>query len=161
MTQVMVMSGWAAVALMVCSAVSASPYENEHHHAPQPAALQAGPASHVFEQGHQHGLLEVAEAVPRLAVALVPDASSGWNLHLQVHNFAFAPTLANGPHQPGMGHAHIYVDGKKQARVYAPWFHLPTLGPGQHQLRVVLNSNDHREYAHQGRPVEQVLVVEE
>lgn len=130
----------------------------QHPHGP---AMDADHASHHSAQGHAHGVLEVADDVPRLAVALMPDASSGWNVHLQVNNFVFAPTLANGPHRPGTGHAHVYVDGVKLARVYAPWFHLPALGPGRHELRFVLNSNDHREYAYQGHVVEQRLVIEE
>ena len=130
----------------------------QHSHDP---AMDADHAGHHSAQGHAHGVLEVADDVPRLAVALMPDASSGWNVHLQVNNFVFAPTLANGPHRPGTGHAHVYVDGVKLARVYAPWFHLPALGPGEHRIRFVLNTNDHREYAHQGQPIEQVLSVQE
>lgn len=153
--------GWGLVALALSGTASASPGGHEHHEAAHSAATTAEHADHAAAHEHQHGLLEVDDAVPSLAVALMPDASSGWNVHLQVRNFAFAPALANGPHRPGTGHAHIYVDGQKQARVYAPWFHLPALGPGPHEIRVVLNSNDHREYAHQGHPVEQVLLIEE
>jgi len=41
----------------------------------------------------------------------------------------------------GEGHAHLYLDGEKVARVYGRWFHIPEPGPGAHSVRVTLNAN--------------------
>lgn len=72
---------------------------------------------------------------------------SGWNLRLKTTNFEFSPENANGPHQAGEGHAHLYVNGKKRARLYGRWFHIDRLPPGRVALTVTLNSNDHRPLA--------------
>ena len=52
----------------------------------------------------------------------------------------------------GEGHAHLYLDGQKIARVYGEWYHLPKL-EGDHELRVTLNTNDHQDYAVKGEVV--------
>ncbi len=86
---------------------------------------------------------------------------SGWNLQILPTRFAFAPERVNQAHVPGEGHAHVYVDGKKYARVYGAWVHLEPLGPGSHQIRVTLNANDHREFTLNGAKVEAVTTVVE
>lgn len=110
---------------------------------------------------HAHGLHEAEAPIPQLQVQVLRDAAGGWNLRLRVDNFRFTPEAVNQTHQPGTGHAHVYINGEKHGRIYGAWHHLAPLGPGRHQLRVSLNTNDHREYAHQGRPIEQVVFVEE
>jgi hypothetical protein len=44
---------------------------------------------------------------------------------------------------PGEGHAHLYIDNVKRARLYGTWFHLEDLEPGKHIIRVTLNANNH------------------
>lgn len=103
----------------------------------------------------RHGRLDItdAERVPGLALELRPDAESGWNLHLRTSRFRFAPDKVNQAPVLGEGHAHLYLDGQKLARLYGPWTHLPPLPPGRHRLRVTLNGNDHAELHAEGRPV--------
>ena len=62
----------------------------------------------------------------------------------------------------GEGHAHVYVDGEKAARIYGPWFHLGALPPGEVTLGVTLNANDHSLLAVSGRPLkaEKTITVE-
>ncbi len=81
---------------------------------------------------------------PTLEIAVIKDLKSGWNLHLMTANFRFAPEHASQPHVAGEGHAHVYVNGAKVARLYGPWMHLSTLPEGDAKIEVVLNSNDHR-----------------
>lgn len=87
--------------------------------------------------------LPLGTNAPSLAVQLTPDPVSGWNLHVETQNFAFAPEKAGAPHVPGEGHAHVYVDGEKIARLYGPWLHIAALPPGS-TVEVTLNANDHR-----------------
>jgi hypothetical protein len=103
----------------------------------------------------RHGHLDITDParVPALALELRPDAESGWNLHLRTSRFRFAPDKVNQAPVLGEGHAHLYLDGQKLARLYGPWTHLPPLPPGRHRLRVTLNGNDHAELHAQGRPV--------
>jgi hypothetical protein len=129
---------------------------------PAPAAedLQAMPACHV---GHQHPMLEVPEDLPAptLAVTIAADAKTGWNLHLETTEFRFAPEHASQDHQPGEGHAHLYIDGVKIARVYGPWYHIASLSPGEHVILVTLNANSHDDLAVDGKIIsaEQTIVV--
>lgn len=78
------------------------------------------------------------------------DMMSGYNIHIKTKNFKWAPARASMAHRAGEGHAHIYLDGVKVARVYGEWFHLATsnlnLSPGEHVIRVDLNGNDHVPY---------------
>ncbi len=112
-----------------------------HHAGTQMVTAQAG------HGGHDHaGLLALAAGpeAPTLGVAITPDAKSGWNLQIETTNFRFAPAHASGPHNEGEGHAHVYVNGAKIARVYGPWFHIDALPQGTVEVTVTLNSNDHR-----------------
>ena len=97
---------------------------------------------------------------PTIVVTVTADPGSGWNVHAKTTNFRFAPEAASRAHKPGEGHAHIYVDGKKIARLYGPWFHIPSLAPGKRDIRVTLNTNDHKTYAIHDRPIEAVVSVE-
>lgn len=115
------------------------------------------------ESGHDHSQLTEAESpAPQLEIALHPDGRQSRNLEIIVQNFAFDPEAVNGEHVPGHGHAHVYVNGVKIARAYAPWFHLSALPVGEHEIRVTLNANDHTQLAVEGEPIEvtETLVIE-
>ena len=58
-------------------------------------------------------------------------------------NFRFAPENASSPHRDGEGHALLYVNGEKVARLYGPWFHIEFLPSGPTKVTVTLNANDH------------------
>jgi len=90
---------------------------------------------------------------------VTPDEAGGWNIHVATSRFRFAPERVNQGHRPGEGHAHLYVNGRKIARLYASWFHLDSLPPGTHTLRVELNSNDHRPLMHQGQIIEDTVTL--
>ncbi|MCY3947387.1 MAG: hypothetical protein OXF44_14010 [Anaerolineaceae bacterium] len=94
---------------------------------------------------HDHGVrLEVdAENAPQVDVQLIPLASGGFNLRVQVMNFAFTPQKVDLAPLPNEGHAHLYVDGEKIARLYGEWFHLPALPAAAETLTVTLHANDH------------------
>ncbi len=111
-----------------------------------------------------HSLLELsttATPIPRINLRADRDPHGGWNLQLIAQNFRFTPEAVNQVALPGSGHAHLHVDGSKRARLYGPWFHLPDLGKGTHQIRVTLNSNDHRVLAMYGEPIAATLELQE
>ncbi|MDM8164432.1 hypothetical protein [Roseovarius sp.] len=114
-------------------------------------------------EGHDHSQLTEAEGpAPELSIAFHPDGAQSRNLEIIVQNFTFDPQAVNGAHVPGHGHAHVYVNGVKIARAYAPWFHLSALPVGEHEVRVTLNANDHTQLAVEGEPIEvtETLVIE-
>jgi hypothetical protein len=114
---------------------------------------------------HSYGIAEFPESlgVPSVEVEIFPDPGTGWNVHVITENFIFSPEHAGAEHYPGEGHAHLYVDGRKIARMYGPWYHLDEqLDVGDHEVEVTLNSNDHNLYTYDGNIVETqtVLTVE-
>lgn len=115
--------------------------------------------------GHAHGemlSLTAGPLAPTLKMMVMPDPGTGWNLHIMTENFTFAPENASRDHADGEGHAHVYVNDKKLARLYAPWMHIANLKPGENVIAVSLNSNDHRQLGVDGLElrVEQTVIVE-
>ena len=117
----------------------------------------------VASMDHEHAMYEMPPgiAAPTLQLEVEPDSKEGWNLHLVTTNFHFAPAKAGGANEPGHGHAHLHVDGRKAARVYSEWYYLPPMGPGQHEIRVSLNTNDHSMYTAAGKMIEAAATVDE
>lgn len=114
----------------------------------------AGPMT----QDHDHdALLEAPMAT--VSVTTQPDGPGALNLRIVPSGMTFAPASVNQPHVDGEGHAHIYVNGVKEARVYGEWIHLTNLPSGPATLRVTLNANSHEQLAHQGQPVETVQQI--
>ena len=102
-----------------------SAHHSAKHSAHQPVDMPAGPSA------------------PTLALSVLKDTKSGLNIHVQTTNFTFTPETVNLENVPGAGHAHIYINGKKIARAYGPWFHADGLPDGTHTVMVELNANDH------------------
>ncbi len=120
-------------------------------------------SEHKHSHDH-HGKVETSgfDAIPTLELEVIKDSAAGWNLHLKTENFTFTPEKIDQETDGGEGHAHIYVDGQKVARIYGPWFHLTGLTSGPHTIRVSLNANDHSEFVLNDKPIEAIAeVVEE
>ena len=119
--------------------------------------------THKHDHKH-HGQQETSgyEAIPTIKLDVIKDTASGWNLHLITENFTFTPENIDQKVDKPEGHAHVYVDDKKIARIYGSWYHLSGLTPGPHTIRVSLNANDHSEFVLNGEPIVAVAeVVEE
>ncbi|MFK5977729.1 MAG: hypothetical protein QM488_02435 [Rhizobiaceae bacterium] len=102
------------------------------------------------KMAHDHSKLLSLKAganAPTIAIDLEKDVVGGWNLHIITTHFRFAPEAVNEKHHAGEGHAHIYVNDKKLARIYGPWFHIGSLPKGNVKVSVTLNANDHRALA--------------
>lgn len=95
---------------------------------------------------------------PTIKVIATADMMAGYNVHIITKNFKWAPEHASQAHVAGEGHAHIYVDGVKVARVYGEWYHLSVAGlnltAGSHKVTVNLNGNDHGAYLVKGKALE-------
>ena len=123
------------------------------------AAFGAHETAAVTPAPMPHAELDVSAwpAAPTVAIVVTKDAMSGYNLEIQTQNFTFAPQRASSTALPNEGHAHLMVDGKKFARVYGNWFHIPAeavAAPGIHEIHVTLNANDHSDLVHDGKVIE-------
>lgn len=108
-----------------------------------------------------HGSLDISDKqfIPSITnLEVLKDPMSGWNIHVEVSNFRFAPESASLAHMDGEGHAHLYINGKKIARMYSDWIHIPEFLRGNNEIRVTLNSNDHQTLTVEGRAIEKVVI---
>ena len=104
--------------------------------------------------------VEAIEPHPSVSIRLVEDPAGGWSLHAVPANFRLAPEKASTGHVDGEGHMRLYVDGAQVARLYEPWFQMPPLAAGIHEIKVDLSTNDHAPLTVNGIPVETTMTVE-
>lgn len=108
-----------------------------------------------MEAGMMHPTREVvSDTPPSLTMAVEKDSVDGWNITLTPENFEFTPDQAGKDTVPNTGHAHLYIDGTKVARLYCVHYHVPGLVPGQYEFVVTLSSNDHAYYSLDGERIE-------
>ena len=121
----------------------------------------AGAPLALAHEGHVHETQDVsAQDAPEIVDFRVEkDASGGWNVFITTQNFTFTPEHVNQPHVAGEGHAHLYINGSKLARLYGPAYHIESLPYGPHEMRVVLETNEHHEYAIAGRPIDKTIEI--
>ena len=112
---------------------------------------------------HRHPPREVSPdlPVPSLTHLMFPDATDGYNIQILVRDFAFTPAAIDREARDNEGHAHVYVNGEKVARVYSAWHHLPgaLLAPGPNDVTVTLNANDHGEWSVGGTAISSTVRV--
>lgn len=110
---------------------------------------------------HAHEPREVEAPYPTLVMEILPDAKMGWNIFLQTEKFIFAPEQVNTEYVSGQGHAHLYINGERQTRLYGPSYYLKELPKGEHVIMVTLSGNDHSELYANGEQIiaTQTLVV--
>lgn len=112
----------------------------------------------------QHPLIEVPDGhpVPKMLVRIVPDRMDGFNVFLETRDFLFTPQHAGSEAVPNQGHAHLYINGRKVARMYSPWHHLPaaSLREGINRLEVEFSSNDHSVWSVAGQPVGADMLID-
>jgi copper(I)-binding protein len=94
--------------------------------------------------------LPPGETAPEIGLE-VEAGDEGFAVRIETRHFRFAEELVDQPHQPGTGHAHLYVGGMKLGRLYGPDARINALPPGRHEVLVTLNTNDHRAYVANGR----------
>ncbi len=109
-----------------------------------------------------HGMagLEAEAPLPALDLTVTPEEGGGYLVHARIANLRLARDLADGPHEAGTGHGHVYLNGLKLGRLYEPEFRVAPLPPGRHEISVALNTNDHRVYLVGGVPLAATVVVE-
>lgn len=114
----------------------------------------------MMDHAMQHGELEVpAVGAPQVDLSVEEDPMNGWNVTLTTSNFTFTPEDVNGANVANTGHAHLYVDDVKIARLYGPHYHIPFLPVGEHVISVNLSSNDHSYYLVNGTRIEASATV--
>ncbi len=102
---------------------------------------------------------DTGEPAPAISLNVQADGD-GWTVQVVTEQFRFAEDLVDGPHIPGTGHGHLYLGGVKLQRLYDPVARIGALPPGQHEVQVTLNTNDHRAYVVGETPVTASAMIE-
>lgn len=110
-----------------------------------------------IEMGHLD-----ADATPTLSLHANANANGDIFVVLNTENFRFSKQCLNPSDKgPPVGHAHLYVDGKKQMSVYEPQALLRNMPSGKHVLTATLNVLPNHEFITlSGKPLEQHLTFE-
>lgn len=99
------------------------------------------------------------EPAPKVAIEVAKE-DDGWRVRVDSAEFEFTPELLGMMHVPGTGHGHLYVGGMKLGRMLSDEAYIGALPPGRHEVRVTLNTNDHRAYVVGDTPVTATAIIE-
>lgn len=77
----------------------------------------------------------------------------------ETEKLRFAPENVNPKNNPGEGHAYIYLNGKKLARLYSSWFQIENPPPGRNKTTIGIKSNNYEVLVH-NRRIEDTEVIE-
>ncbi len=116
--------------------------------------------SHSDSHHHETVMISEGQPVPGIDLVVHEDGLKGWNLEIKLANFELAPEMVNRDNRLNQGHAHLYVNGEKITRIYGNWYYLATLPSGKNEIKVGLNTNDHKSLMYQGKLIEDLEVIE-
>ncbi|MBU2885486.1 hypothetical protein KO507_06905 [Gilvimarinus agarilyticus] len=107
---------------------------------------------------HDHKSRDIENMpIPKIEIALARDAMDGVNLHVELQNYNMgSPSNAGAQNNQWLsGHAHLFINGVKQQRLYATDVHIPAhwLKPGVNQIAVSLNSHQHENWTHSAKTI--------
>lgn len=128
----------------------------KHHEADNTAPLE--------HEGIDHGYIEIDNdaTIPKIEkLEISQDALSGWNLYIQTSGFKFTPKDVGKIHKPGEGHAHLIINGKKAARLYGNWVHIPELKKEENHIEVTLNANSHAIMTMNDIPISKTILLKD
>ncbi len=111
----------------------------------------------------KHAMIEVdtSKSVPTISIEAIPDSKDGYNLRVVTKNYTFTPEKVGNAPVPNQGHAHIYVNDAKIARLYGEWFNISSsaLKDGSNVIEVTLNADDHSEWVINGKHISDTVTV--
>lgn len=92
--------------------------------------------------------VEAAHAHQHSPTLAVKHSLEQDDLHLQlaVTNFSFSIDNMGKDNRQGEGHVHLYLDGKKVAKIFEPAYVLKDISAGKHEVMVELAHNNHESY---------------
>ena len=114
-----------------------------------------------------HPQIEVPSSArpPVLRVSVVVDRNphdkgkhEGYNIRVDVDNFKFNAEEVNKSSVYNEGHAHIFINGEKKARMYCNMHYFKSLPP-KAKVSVALVTNMHEDIMYQGKKVEHSTTV--
>lgn len=99
-------------------------------------------------------ICRIQDGEPELKIALTASKNgASWDIKVSTEDFIFTEPTPGLGHTPGYGHGHLYLNGLKLQRLYEQNASIGALPAGKYTVSVTLNSNDHRAYVVNDRPV--------
>ncbi|MQY38833.1 hypothetical protein SRB17_68470 [Streptomyces sp. RB17] len=96
------------------------------------------------------------KGAPEVGVEVTPDSGGGWDVRLTFRHFHCSAPGAGSTVVTGRGLVHLFVDGRRIARLRSAAYHLPDgLVPhGTHHVTARLYADDGTVWAVHGKPVQ-------
>ena len=115
---------------------------------------QDAQADHMGEHdGFEISNLKGSE-IPGIDGWIKQDSTGSWMLKIITKNFTFEPEkLGLDEQRINEGHAHLYINGEKKSRIYGPYYDMGTLKPGIYEVKVTLNTNNHKRLMYNGKEI--------
>ncbi|WP_147803538.1 hypothetical protein [Alkalicoccus halolimnae] len=115
--------------------------------------------SHFTMDSHDHGEIDIPaeeENVPAVDGEIVEKADGTHEIRINTEHFSFVRSSEKnaGYHE---GHAHIYVNGEKESRLYGERYQLGQMKEEALEITVSLYTNDHRALMHEEKPIETTM----
>jgi uncharacterized surface protein with fasciclin (FAS1) repeats len=125
--------------------------------------MTASTHTHADGAMHDHSTPLEASAGPAPVVDLqiIPLDDGSYNVRVQTLNFTFAPQHVDMEPMAGEGHAHLYIDDEKIARIYGEWYHLESLPDDAQMISVALYANNHQPLAVDGVQVTDMVMLDD
>lgn len=129
--------------------------------APDHNKMESDSMHNTTHMSHTTTEVDRTKPIPTLKLEVLKDTKDGYNVHLVTTNYTWSPLHVNQSVVQGEGHAHIYINDLKLARVYGEWFHVPSdkLKSGENTIHVTLNANDHSEWVVDNEHIEEYFKV--
>lgn len=117
----------------------------------------------MIDEGHDHehdeGDDREWEGAPPVLELRIEEEPNGFVAVLEADGFEFSDP-ENEEHVPGLGHTHVFIDGRLHQMAYRADVALGELEPGSHHIEVTLASADHADYLLDGEPLSAMAMVE-
>ncbi len=117
----------------------------------------------MVEEGHDHehneGDAREWQGTPPVLELRIEEGPGGYVAVLEADGFEFA-IPENEEHVPGIGHTHVFIDGRLDRMAYQAEVPLGDLEPGSHHIEVTLAAADHADYLLDGEPLSAIAMVE-
>jgi hypothetical protein len=146
----------AALAAAVLLPLGAAGCASGHHGG---GGISPSPVGKVLDDTDDTGrhLREVdTNDAPQVAVEVTPDPAGGWDVRLTFRHFRCSAPGTGATAVGGRGLVHLFVDGRRIARLRSHGYHLPAgLVPhGTHHVTARLYADDGTVWAVHGKPVQ-------
>lgn len=100
------------------------------------------------------------DTLPEVKIeSLSKDANQKWGMKVSFSNFKIDEAAVDTANEPGVGHAHVYVNDKKISRLFSTLYVFEQDLEVGDTVRVGLNTNDHKAYTHDGELIESTFTL--